>query len=400
VFFLFPYRVKNPTTHFPFATVIIIVINIVVYIFTTDDLLRINQNVAQNYGFGGESLPFLNFFTGMFLHGSPFHVISNMIMLWIFGPAVEDRLRIPRYLAVYFAAGIAGDLLQAGVNIMSAGAAGYAIGASGCIMGIIGAYWYLFSWSTVCIAWVIWLIWIWYGVWEVAAFWVIGLYMASELLDGLLSMGAVGGIAHFCHIGGAIAGMLLCMGMKIKRDTAAISEARELQANMRDLSEVPIYALQTMLEQDPLNPTIIRALVKQALHLKYPEAIDQAMAQAGHTLIDKDPALVAYYLTSFGGNVGLYHPVCLMRLVGIMERSGNPQQALQLYQLLCKHYPTAPDVETALYRMAQCYWHVFRDAESARSCIREMMRRFPNGAMAPFARTLWDQIGQSSGFRS
>ena len=40
------------------------------------------------------------------------HIAGDMLFLWVFGPPVEDRLGIPKYLAVYFAVGIVGNLLE------------------------------------------------------------------------------------------------------------------------------------------------------------------------------------------------------------------------------------------------------------------------------------------------
>src|SRR5262245_46740362 len=51
------------------------------------------------------------FLTSMFLHGGVFHILSNLWTLWIFGPALEDRLGSGRYLALYIASGIAAAIL-------------------------------------------------------------------------------------------------------------------------------------------------------------------------------------------------------------------------------------------------------------------------------------------------
>jgi membrane associated rhomboid family serine protease len=366
------------------------IINIIVFILTVDDTGSIRASISRDYGSSGEKLPFLNFFTSMFLHGDPFHIIGNMLFLWVFGQAVEGRLGVPRFLAVYFTAGLAGSLLDSAIRLSSIGIMGLSIGASGCILGIMGAYWYIFPWSNVCIFY--WFLIVIYGVWEVAAAWVIGAYVLLQFLYGIGAIGSLGGVAYFCHVGGAVAGVLLCMALNVKRDSAAVSEAREIQADLKDMSQLPLYSLQTMLDHDPTDPQIIRALISQAINNRYPQVVDQAMAQAGHILIDRDPDIVAYYLTDFKGDPKIYHPVVLMRLAGIMERAGKPHQAIGIYYQLCNAYPEAPDVETALYRMANCYWNSYHDAANARNCIQQMMQRFPNGPMAPFARALLNQI--------
>ena len=47
------------------------------------------------------------FFTMMFLHGGWLHLILNMWTLWLFGPAIEDRMGHGRYLAFYLGCGFA-----------------------------------------------------------------------------------------------------------------------------------------------------------------------------------------------------------------------------------------------------------------------------------------------------
>jgi membrane associated rhomboid family serine protease len=142
---LLPYRVKNRPEHFPIATLAIIVINLVAYAATTDGLI-IRDSVVKAYAFGLGKTPLWTFVTAAFLHGDPFHIAGNMFFLWIFGPSVEGRLGVPRYIGLYFAAGLCGDILHA--LLMGSG---LTIGASGCIMGVLGAFWYLFAWSPVCI---------------------------------------------------------------------------------------------------------------------------------------------------------------------------------------------------------------------------------------------------------
>jgi len=165
-----PYRVKNPWKHFPYTTVAIIAVNVLVYSLTTESFLHIREEVVEGYAFQFGVSSFMSLFYAMFLHQDIFHIGGNMLFLWVFGPAVEDRLRPGRYLLVYFATGIVGALLQSFIDT-AAGHSAPCIGASGCIMGVMGAYWYLFSWSTVC---VFYWIFIRLGVWEIDAFWVIG----------------------------------------------------------------------------------------------------------------------------------------------------------------------------------------------------------------------------------
>src|SRR5918999_994317 len=72
--------------------------------------------------------------TNEFLHGSPIHLLFNMLMLWWFGRPLEMLLGRVRFLAIYFLSVLAGS---AGALLVSPGIA--TIGASGAVFGILGA---------------------------------------------------------------------------------------------------------------------------------------------------------------------------------------------------------------------------------------------------------------------
>jgi membrane associated rhomboid family serine protease len=75
-------------------------------------------------------------FTAMFLHANFQHILFNMIALLIVGPAVEVLLGKTRFLVLYLLAGLAGSVasyLLSPANILG-------LGASGAIMGVMGAY--------------------------------------------------------------------------------------------------------------------------------------------------------------------------------------------------------------------------------------------------------------------
>ena len=77
------------------------------------------------------------FLTNIFLHAGWLHLILNMWTLWIFGPAVEDRLGPGRFTLFYLFCGVAAGLAHALANPVSVVPA---LGASGAIAGVIGCY--------------------------------------------------------------------------------------------------------------------------------------------------------------------------------------------------------------------------------------------------------------------
>jgi membrane associated rhomboid family serine protease len=73
--------------------------------------------------------------TGLFVHSSFFHILFNMWAVWIFGRMLENILGTWRFLALYFLAGLGGDLA---VSLLSPGT--QVVGASGAIFGLFAAF--------------------------------------------------------------------------------------------------------------------------------------------------------------------------------------------------------------------------------------------------------------------
>lgn len=387
MFIIAPYRVKNPWKKFPIATLSLIGINVLVYLLTTESGLFIREDVITGYAYqlGG---PIINIIWAMFLHGNILHLAGNMLFLWVFSPPVEDRLGIPKFLLIYFATGIVGFLLQGVMDLTMADMVRPGIGASGAIMGVMGAYWYIFSWSIVCVFY--WIFWFWRGVWEIKAIWVIGAYIVLDLIQAI--MGASDGVANFAHVGGGVAGALLCLGLRIKRDTAAVSEVKATQAEMKDLSLVPLLDLEVMRKDDPLNTDVLRAMIPQACRMGRTDILQRIFNGGGTALIEKDPALVVHYLLKLHGDDSIYSPTQLMRLARFAEGTTDSARAALLYEMVLEHHPMAQETEMALYRLACYHWDKHHDAQRAGAYLTRQLERYPFGSLEQPAKMMLQKM--------
>ncbi len=149
-------------------------------------------------------------FSAMFLHGGLLHIAGNMLYLWIFGDNVEDTLGHLRFLTLYVLSGVGAAAAQI---FMSPDSHVPMVGASGAISGVLGAYLLLFPHASVLTL-------ITFGFFirfvQVPAVIVLGFWIVVQVLNGLLSYGALaagaaerGGVAWFAHIGGFVAGVIL-----------------------------------------------------------------------------------------------------------------------------------------------------------------------------------------------
>jgi membrane associated rhomboid family serine protease len=141
--------------------------------------------------------------TSQFLHGGWFHLLGNMLYLWIFGNNVEDRFGRGGFLAFYLVGGALAGLTQVAIAPTSEVPT---IGASGAIAATLGAYFVLFPRARVTS-----LVFLgfFYQLIDVPAVIVLGFWFVLQLIDGLTSLGAVqsgGGVAFFAHIGGFVVG--------------------------------------------------------------------------------------------------------------------------------------------------------------------------------------------------
>lgn len=155
-------------------------------------------------------------FTSMFIHGGFLHIIGNMWFLWIFGGQVEDRLGHSLYLVFYIVCGLGSGLTQLAFDW---GSKVPAIGASGAISGVLGAYILFFPSSRILTLIPLFIIWF---TAKIPAVIFIGLWFLAQFLSGIGSLGAVnaGGVAWWAHVGGFLLGLFLAKGKKVTRRPA------------------------------------------------------------------------------------------------------------------------------------------------------------------------------------
>jgi membrane associated rhomboid family serine protease len=147
--------------------------------------------------------PWAKILTSMFLHGGWFHLLGNMLYLWIFGNNVEDVLGRGRYLVLYLACGIVAALSQA---FASPASHIPMVGASGAIAGVLGAYLLLHPGANVrCFVWIL----IFFRIVNVPAWMMLGLWFAMQLASGLMAAPGRPGVAFWAHVGGFVAGLVL-----------------------------------------------------------------------------------------------------------------------------------------------------------------------------------------------
>ena len=210
-----PLRDENPTTRFPVVTVLLIAANAVIFLYQAFSPSGLQlyvyklgaipyeithfQSISYVISESGEQLtriaPPLSLFTSMFLHGGAFHLLGNMLYLWIFGNNIEDYLGSFRFGIFYLIGGLAASLTHI---FFHPGSQVPMIGASGAIAGILGAYFILYPSARVMTL-------VFFTIIPVPAAIILGIWFIGQVMN----IGLSGGVAWFAHIGGFIAGLLL-----------------------------------------------------------------------------------------------------------------------------------------------------------------------------------------------
>jgi len=215
---MIPLKDDNPTHTFPFVNILFIVTNVLVFAYQLSlpphaykAFLLANATVPMRIpaylaGHLGWTLAFEPLFTSMFLHGGLMHLLGNMLFLYIFGDNVEDSFGHFFYLIFYVFCGIGSGLVHIAFNLHSALPA---IGASGAISGVMGAYAVLFPRAKVLMLFFIFLI-------PVPAVVVLGYWFVLQFLSGIGQLGAsaTGGVAFWAHIGGFLIGLVVALVVK------------------------------------------------------------------------------------------------------------------------------------------------------------------------------------------
>lgn len=217
---MFPIRDTVPRRESPIAVWLIITLNVAVFLIEVSLPQRTLRWVFYHFGlvparyaspyftawFGSAADSIWPFFTNMFLHGGLFHLVSNMWALWIFGGAVEDRLGHGRFVAFYLISGVAASLTHFVTTLHSTVPA---IGASGAIAGVMGAYFLMFPTAEV-----ITLVPVFFLPFfiPIPAVLYLGIWFATQFFSGIAALVTpqlAGGIAWWAHVGGFVAGILL-----------------------------------------------------------------------------------------------------------------------------------------------------------------------------------------------
>lgn len=235
MFLIFPWRVDVPQDRWPVMNWLIIVATVLVFFCQRPDFKEWRDQywAYMHDPSPHKTVPEVPGITGafmldgwrtkglighMWLHGGWLHLIGNMWFLWIFGNALCAKLGNLKHFPLYILLGVSAAVVHLLLN------GGKALGASGAINGVIGAYAALFYQNEITCYLVFWPILPYFYVrqFAVSSIWMILFWLLWDIAGAVFFSGS-SHVAYFAHLGGFATGFgimfLLCMKDWIKMET-------------------------------------------------------------------------------------------------------------------------------------------------------------------------------------
>lgn len=213
---MIPLKDANPSRTTAYVNILLILVNFGLFFYEVslggEELTRLIYTyglIPKRFFYlsqQGSFLPatYLPFFTSIFLHGGWLHILGNMLFLWIFGDNVEDKMGHLKYLVFYVLCGLGAGFVHL---FLSPSSPAPAVGASGAISGVMGAYVLLFPHARILTLLPIFFF---FTLIEVPAYFFIGIWFLFQLFSGATSLIAArttGGVAWWAHVGGFLVGV-------------------------------------------------------------------------------------------------------------------------------------------------------------------------------------------------
>ena len=275
---MFPLHDDNQRLHGrPYVTYLLIAINAIIFLAEVIVTANFSDRAATNallqtYGaipnkvLGGDIFSVIS---SMFLHGGIAHLIGNMLFLFVFGDNIEDKFGRIKYVLFYIAWGFAAAYAHSFYAVSTGGGEIPAIGASGAISGVLGAYLVLFPRAkifTIIAAFFITTV-------RIPAIAYIPFWFVMQVIFGLLN--PLGGVAYLAHIGGFLAGVLTGYVMKnvIAGHGMVTPQTRYSRKDRQNITSVPDMTIHT-------QPEVIKGSNFYEIIAEMPGLVGQSEIQA------------------------------------------------------------------------------------------------------------------------
>lgn len=350
-----------------------------------------------------KDLALYQFFSYQFLHGDIWHLLGNMLFLWVFGNSVNSKMGHAAYLLFYLACGV-----FAGFGF-AIGGDNPCLGASGAVAGITTAYLVLFPRTEVTVFY--WL-WLYIGTMRIRALLLIGLKIIlwDNIISPRLSAGReVETVAYSAHIAGYLFGFVVCCLMLLIRalprdhyDIVALMKRYRQRQVFRAAMADPNAQARAIFGRvaRPVSLPTARP-VQAATTPAVVDEITRLRAEISDLLGSRDYAGAAErYAVLVGKDPNQVLPRANMLLLAnyLMNADRYPQAAAA-YEKFLKAYPTDADAGQIKLVLGILYAKYLQQYEQAQKYLRECTARLTDPEQSRQARHWLDEAATALGQR-
>lgn len=340
-------------------------------------------------------------FTSMFLHGDFGHLLGNMVFLVMLGLLVEGALGSALFLAVYLLGGLGGSLVSLALHW---GEPGGALGASGAIAALMGAYCVLWGLRKVRVFWWAFVV---FDYSRIAALWLLPFWLGWELFNLLANPDA--GIGFDAHAGGIASGALLAWGVRAlgwerrefldedEKADQAKAQQDGLELALQHLGRLEVAPARKLLEPldraGPPSLDVRIALYRCARYAKLPAAMRDALQRvlelplADAAAVRKVKAVIDDYRKVDADGLVL-QPAQSLQLARAWLRIGADKDAEPLLRELGQRLPDHPGLAELCWQVAQ---RAREGSADWRARLELIVRHCPRSELAPKAQFLLSQ---------
>lgn len=380
---LIPLKTDRPQKNVPWVNYSIIVLNVFFYILTSRGSFSLPRDSMANHWMLFPSDPnILHFVTYQFLHADISHIFFNMLFLYIFGNAVEDRLGKIGYLFFYLTGGVLAGL----GHVVTSDAP--VLGASGAIAAVTGAYLALFPKARVLIIYFFFFI----GFVEVSSMLIILFSIGKDILFQFIG---TDNVAYTAHLAGYAFGFVICM----------------LLLRFRLLPREP-YDMMSMFEQYKRRQEFRRIVRDQGS----PWAAEEGSHKPKRKRRDVEPEMPPEILElrsaiqtraaehDIVGAASLYRELLTKDdkqvmserlqsdLASQLAAESQHQAAASAFRNFIKAYPAAPQTSEMRLMLGVLYARYLNQPEQARETIQQAMGSLSSN-QRDFAQQILDELG-------
>ena len=403
---IIPIGDDNPSTRIPWVNYALIAINVVVFA-VVNEFGSLSAAVSREWGFVPNDPRWYTFVTSAFLHGDFFHILGNLLFLWIFGDNVEDKLGHVLYFLFYVVAGA----LACAFYLLFTGFAGGSVplvGASGAIAGAMGCYMVFFP--NARIRFFYWFFFFFMGVVPIRAKWSLGIWIMLNLMWWLLLKSQyVTGVAYAAHVGGFAVGIgvailtkqrLVSMGRVVQGDrmTGFAPEEPTPRPKREETYRPQSFqhaGSEPVAPEEPSVPRFDRDYVSPRIQTDRSHEGFFGTEEAIVTCMSTGQMDLA--LEKYRDYVRMRHAKALpsraqIEIAAEMFKLKDFEGALEAYRRYLARYPTGPDAPEAKFRLGVILSRYRKEYFRAREYLLQAVVEHPDPKIVTFGRNELDRI--------